>query len=122
MPNDTRYWIVLGAVVEFLREQAGLTQGELATRLEVSQSTLSRIEKGAYRTDVRLFERLAIALGPDDSMLHARQVALTRAIDRADVAVTRAIEAIRPSRPLDFGHDAVCAGVRHLTRFVLRVQ
>jgi transcriptional regulator with XRE-family HTH domain len=120
MPNDTRYWIVLGAVVEFLRQQAGLTQGELAAKLEVAQSTLSRIEKGTYRTDVRLFERIADALMPGGRTMADR--ALTRVIDKADTAVTRVIEAIEPPQPLDFGHDAVCAGIRHLTRFVLRVQ
>jgi len=46
MPNDDAHQIGLGRRVATLREAAGLTQAELARRLHVTQSAVSRIESG----------------------------------------------------------------------------
>lgn len=46
-----------------LRERAGLSQDELAARVSISQSKVSRIERGYLRADLEERERLASALG-----------------------------------------------------------
>lgn len=47
-----------------LREQAGLTQKELASRIHTSQQAVSRLESGVYRGyTLSILEKIAIALG-----------------------------------------------------------
>lgn len=43
------------------RTQAGLTQEELAARMETSQSTIARLESGRAKPSARTLERLAEA-------------------------------------------------------------
>lgn len=53
------------AVVRILqeaREEAGLTQEELATRLGETQSFISKVERGERRLDVVELKQLSIAL------------------------------------------------------------
>lgn len=45
------------------RTQAGLTQEELAERMETSQSAIARLESGRGRPTTRVLERLASATG-----------------------------------------------------------
>jgi transcriptional regulator with XRE-family HTH domain len=47
------------------REKAGLTQNEVAARLEKAQSFVSYYEKGLRRLDVTEFLEVAEALGAD---------------------------------------------------------
>jgi len=47
------------------RKAAGLTQKQLAARLKVPQSQISRIERNPDRTTVRTLKRIAKALGVD---------------------------------------------------------
>lgn len=54
------------------RERAGLTQQELADRVQMDRSVLSRVESGRRSVSVRQFARLADALGlTADERLHA---------------------------------------------------
>jgi transcriptional regulator with XRE-family HTH domain len=46
-----------------LRERAGLSQDELAAKVSISQSKLSRIERGYLHAKTHECERLARALG-----------------------------------------------------------
>jgi ribosome-binding protein aMBF1 (putative translation factor) len=46
-----------------LRERAGISQDELAARALVSQSKVSRLERGYLKANVKERERLAWALG-----------------------------------------------------------
>jgi transcriptional regulator with XRE-family HTH domain len=48
-----------------LREATGLTQAELANRLEVATATLRNWERGMHRPKGRNLARLATALGVD---------------------------------------------------------
>lgn len=51
------------ASLKTLRERAGLSQDELAARVSISQSKLSRIERGFLHAKTQECERLAKALG-----------------------------------------------------------
>lgn len=53
------------------RKKAGLTQKQLADRVGVPQSQISRLEKSPERTTVRTMKRLAAALGVNISALMA---------------------------------------------------
>jgi transcriptional regulator with XRE-family HTH domain len=46
-----------------VREAAGLTQEQLATRSGVTQETISRLERGSHTPQARTLQRLADALG-----------------------------------------------------------
>lgn len=48
-----------------LREQAGLTQTQLAERCGVDQADISRIERGSVSPTSRTLQRIAHALGAD---------------------------------------------------------
>ena len=48
-----------------LREQAGLTQVELAERTGISQADISRIERGATSPTARTLQRIAEALNAE---------------------------------------------------------
>src|ERR1700685_815512 len=52
-----------GRAVRGARRQAGLTQYDLAERAGVSQSVVSRIERGAGNHRISSYERIAGALG-----------------------------------------------------------
>jgi transcriptional regulator with XRE-family HTH domain len=52
----------IGLRVRLLRQQQGLTQVELAKRLDMTQSNLSAIERGARGVTVHQVVRLALAL------------------------------------------------------------
>jgi ribosome-binding protein aMBF1 (putative translation factor) len=45
------------------RARAGLSQAELAERMQTSQSAIARLESGRTRPSVRTLERLAAATG-----------------------------------------------------------
>lgn len=63
------------AVVDVLRNarlEAGLTQAELAARIERDQSHISLIEGSQRRVDVPEFHRIATAIGRDPVELFAQ--------------------------------------------------
>lgn len=62
---------LLGAVLQRARERAGIKQSELAARLAVPASYLSKIENGTRRLDVIEFIRIAEAIGVDAGALIA---------------------------------------------------
>jgi transcriptional regulator with XRE-family HTH domain len=53
---------VLGALIRYKRDQAGITQRELSERLHMSQATLSRVECGQYSCRITELRRVARAL------------------------------------------------------------
>ena len=53
----------LAELVYALREEAGLTQTELAKRMHSTQSSIARIEAGGHTPTIQLLDRLGIALG-----------------------------------------------------------
>ncbi len=60
-----------GSWIARARKQAGLTQKQLAHRLRVPQSQISRIEKHPERSTVKTMQRIAKALGIDLAALMA---------------------------------------------------
>ena len=57
------YDLVLGQVVMRLRERHGFTQGQLAEQVGLTQTTLSRIERGQARPDPFVLRRIAETFG-----------------------------------------------------------
>lgn len=53
----------LSELLRRLREEAGLTQVDLADRLQVSQSVISKVESGQRRLDLVQLETYAQGLG-----------------------------------------------------------
>jgi transcriptional regulator with XRE-family HTH domain len=70
----------IGARVRLLRQQQGLTQVELAARLDMTQSNLSAIERGARGVTVHQVVRIAKALraSTDEILLHGEAPEPTR--------------------------------------------
>ena len=88
----------LGADVERLREDAGVTRSGLARGADVDPGYLWRIEAGTERPSIEIYARLAIALGAD---LAARLYPSTGPLirDRHQAAILEALLAVRrPSR------------------------
>ena len=54
---------VFAFLLRSIREEAGVTQVELAERLKMEQSTVSKIERRERRVDVAELRRICIALG-----------------------------------------------------------
>ena len=52
----------LGYQISLAREQAGITQGELARRIGTRQSNISRMEQGNYNFSVEMLDKIAQAL------------------------------------------------------------
>jgi UDP-N-acetylglucosamine 1-carboxyvinyltransferase len=48
-----------------MRQEAGVTQTEMAKRLGLSQSTIARAEKGSQNLTLRMLDDLCDALGCD---------------------------------------------------------
>jgi transcriptional regulator with XRE-family HTH domain len=61
--------IVLGRIIAAAREVRGLKQQEVAARLGLPPSYLSKVEHGTRRLDVIEFIRIAQAIGADPSEL-----------------------------------------------------
>lgn len=62
--SDRRALAALGSAVRIARERSALSQRQLATRSGVSQSAISRVERGAVRgLHLRYFARVVLALG-----------------------------------------------------------
>ena len=74
--------ITLGGVLARARERAGIKQSELATRLGVPASYLSKIENGTRRLDIVEFIRIAEALDVDAAEL-------VRELQRALAVISR---------------------------------
>lgn len=60
---------IAGSWIARARKQAGLTQKQLAAKLRVPQSQISRIEKHPERSTIKTMKRIAKALGIDIATL-----------------------------------------------------
>ncbi len=81
-----------GSFLARLRREQGLTQKELADRLNVTDKAVSKWETGKGFPDVKLLEPLAQALGVSlvELMQGKRQEADTLTVAEADAAVSQA--------------------------------
>ena len=82
-----------GSFLAQLRKEQGLTQKELADRLNVTDKAVSKWETGKGFPDVKLLEPLAQALGVSlvELMQGRRQEADTLTVAEADAAMSRAL-------------------------------
>lgn len=82
-----------GSFLARLRREQGLTQKELADRLNVTDKAVSKWETGKGFPDVKLLEPLAQALGVSlvELMQGKRQEADTLTVAEADAAVSQAL-------------------------------
>lgn len=85
--------IQFGGFVAQLRKDRGLTQKELADKLNVTDKAVSKWETGKGFPDVKLLEPLAQALGVSlvELMQGRRQEAETLTVSEADAAVSQAM-------------------------------
>jgi len=91
--NDL-YDMVLGRVVQTLREQRKWTQGELAERVDLAQPQVSRLEAGKMHPDFFLLTRLSKAFGLTLDDLRAR---VERALEIAQKAASVAVPKLGPN-------------------------
>lgn len=70
--------IRLQAVLKDARDRSGLTQQELAKRLQKPQSFVAKYEGGERRLDVIEFVTIARALGADPKRLFAKLISEAR--------------------------------------------
>lgn len=75
---------VIVEVLRRTREQSGLTQHELASRIERDQSHISLIEGSQRRLDLVEFIRIAQALGRDPVELFRE---MFQAVERSDRSI-----------------------------------
>ena len=71
MAND--FTTQLGQRIKTARENAGLTQSQLAEIAEVSTNHISALERGVYDTRAELLAKIATALGVDANYLLIRR-------------------------------------------------
>ena len=62
MPDVATLQIEFGKRLREIRQERGLTQGQLATLLKIKQSTLSDLEKGLHAPTLETVEHVAKTL------------------------------------------------------------
>ena len=62
LEERNREYVVLRSLLRAIRKEAGISQTELATRLGVPQSFVSKIESGERRIDIVELHRICAAL------------------------------------------------------------
>jgi len=87
------YSLVLGKVIQTLREQRKWTQGELAERIDLAQPQVSRLEAGKMHPDFFLLTRLSKSFGLTLDELRAR---VERALEIAQKAASAAVPRLGP--------------------------
>ena len=70
-PKHQRTDIVLGQAIRALRQQRGLSQGDLAGRVGVDRKTINRIENGHHSTSISTLSAIAQSLDELPSRLVA---------------------------------------------------
>jgi transcriptional regulator with XRE-family HTH domain len=75
-----------GSLLRRCREQAGLTQKELADRLGCQQPAIARLEAGGVSPNMRTIERIAEALGLE---LQWQMVSRDRALNEGAPGIIR---------------------------------
>lgn len=92
----------VGHKIRHLRRQLKITQSELASRIGVQQSDLSRMERGKYRVSLdtlfRILGEFNMSVAeffedPTPSAVTSRELQLAREISRLDLDARREVEA-----------------------------
>jgi transcriptional regulator with XRE-family HTH domain len=121
----TREPVRIGARFRALRNEAGLTQAEVAEAVGVAPETMSRIERGRLQPSTDLVSRLAKAIGVEPGALFTSssvkpKMPSVRPVDRRLLQLVRELpeplveDVIRGVRLLvDVGRQAPEGGRRH---------
>jgi transcriptional regulator with XRE-family HTH domain len=77
----------IGLEIRILREKKRMTSKELAEKVGLSQSQMSRLEKGQRRIDSKMLERISVALGVSPSYFFEKRglESVTPAVEDADL-------------------------------------
>lgn len=77
----------IGLEIRLLREKRRMTSKELAERVGLSQSQMSRLEKGQRRIDAKMLEKISNALGVSPSYFFERRgnIGETTTVDEVDL-------------------------------------
>lgn len=90
-PNEKAYRVVVGQLIAKMRSARALQQKDLAKKIGVAQSTLSRIERGEVAADVWQIRQLARAFSISAGELHDEfEVAFARALQSAKMNTAHA--------------------------------
>jgi len=107
----------VGLRVRQLRLATGLTQAELAERVEAAPETVSRVERGKLAPSADLVERIATALGVKTDDVLSRKPVKKKAEHRP--AIQRVVALLEPMTDTEV--DAVRNAVMTLLRVGGRV-
>jgi len=77
----------LGLEIRLLREKRRMTSKELAEKIGISQSQMSRLEKGQRRIDAKMLEKIADALGVPVGYFFDRGGRFTEAVEEVEADV-----------------------------------
>lgn len=105
-PRTTTYAVVLGRVIASARIAGGLSQAELAMRINAEQSAVSRIERGEIALAVHILARVARAVGMPAAEIMARVEHGVRVLEARGVEV-RLDAPRRSSGPSQGGQSAL---------------
>lgn len=89
----------LGHRVQELRQQAGLSQEELAARVAVSRATIQNVERGRGVPRPATMRRIAEALGTDVTGLTSDDSPQEPTLDELRAARRKLIDALRMDDP-----------------------
>lgn len=112
MTDSELHRTALGEIIRQLRERKGLTQGELATKLDISQPVVSRVEFGGVCVTAYMLGQIATTFGLSVGRLHDLA---TRVLE----ATKRAADAIGPGA-LERGEMKIRGLVRFVTALTIR--
>lgn len=73
MPYQEELSLRIGNNIRRLRKRQNLTQAELAEKVDLSEKSVQRIEKGKQHSDLRRLETIANALDSDVKILFEEQ-------------------------------------------------
>jgi transcriptional regulator with XRE-family HTH domain len=107
----------VGLRVRQLRLATGLTQAELAERVEAAPETISRVERGKLAPSADLVERIASALGVKTDDVLSRTPVKRKIENR--LAIQRVVALLEPLTDADV--DAVRGAITALLRVGSRV-
>ncbi|WNJ99923.1 helix-turn-helix transcriptional regulator [Thalassospiraceae bacterium LMO-JJ14] len=108
----TTYAAVLGRVLAHHREESGMEQKELASKLNLGQSAWSRIERGDSVINVEQLRSVAEVFGVSANKL------IAEADEAADALAARDVQ-VQTAKSMKNGNDAIALiGLAALTALV----
>lgn len=95
----------IGQRIAQLREQAGLTQEQLAGMAGLKPSNVARIEAGCYAAPIEVVQAIAEALGKTVDIIDPECGKMYGSIGRILERKVTDVFQVKPSKPTDVLHD-----------------